>query len=172
MRSPRFLCTATAWEGCFSRTDSPSRLVDGVNDTHYNLTQRRGRVKTELLQTPLCNTTDMLRLNWASAFFNFTPKRITTKEDLEKKKKGFFFLQFATRERWSTYAGQLHTVFCGSTSCFLSLTNDSPPEKRAGSFITQTTTSSQQRKKKQISATVGEMVWERVEVAKKERKHT
>lgn len=65
--------------------------------------------------------------------------------------------------------GSLQTVFCGSASCFLSLNKDSAPEKRAGSFITQPTTSSKQIKN-QTSITVREMVWERVEVAKKGRK--
>lgn len=152
MRTPRLLCTGTAWESCFSRMDSTSsRSVDRVKSIRYSLTERTGRVKTASSQTPVCNTTNIFGVNWASAAFNFTPKRTRTKEDLGKN----FFLQFATREHWSTYGGQLQTVFCGSTSCFLSLTNNSTPEKRAGSFITQTTTSSQQRKKNKLQPQSG-----------------
>jgi len=60
-----------------------SHTVYGVKSIHYNLTERRGRVKTELPQIPVRNTVDILGVNWASAFFNFIPKR--TKEDLGKK---------------------------------------------------------------------------------------
>lgn len=50
-----------------------------------------------------------------------------------------------------------------------SLSSDSDPEKRAGSFITQTSTGSQQRKYTNFT-TDSEMVRKRVQVAKKEKK--
>lgn len=61
MRIPGLLRTGTASESCFSRMDSTSsRSVDEVKSIHFNLTERRGKAKTELSQTPVCNTREIL----------------------------------------------------------------------------------------------------------------
>lgn len=76
VRTPRLLRTA----------HQTLCLVDKVE--HSLSPHRKERAQTELPQTPaVCNTTDILAVNWTSAFFNFTSKRTRTKEDFRGEKR-------------------------------------------------------------------------------------